>query len=282
MCDWTDQYQKFSADYSERLRPETMRQCRMAVERFSTFINKDVQEIDESDVRKWLIYRKKLGVKPSTVNRNLEALRTFFKHLTDEELIENNPCTDISQIKTPSLLPRFMGQKELFKLREVSKDNLRDRAMLETLYATGVRANELVNIQLKDINWVDYEIFIQEGKGGISRYVLFNQECAEWLQTYLAQRIDNSPYLFPSRRSEHISTKQLQTVAKYYAWKAGIQQRITPQTFRHTFATQLASKKVPFEVIVELLGHNNFKNVGVYAKLVQTVKNSMYDKHYSD
>lgn len=282
MCDWTDQFQQFSDDYSKRLRPETMRQCRMAVAGFSTFINKNVEEINESDVLKWLMYRKRKGLNPSTVNRNLEALRTFFKYFTDEELIDTNPCADIHQISTLSLLPRFMDQVTLFKLREATKDNLRLRAMMETLYATGVRANELVNIQLKDINWEDFEIFIQEGKGGFPRYVLFNPECAEWLKKYLAQRNDKSPYLFPSQRNEHISTRRLLQLVKDNALTAGIQQRITPQTFRHTFATQLASKNVPFEVIVELLGHLTFKNVEVYAKLVKTVKQSMYNQFQSD
>jgi len=176
-------------------------------------------------------------------------------------------------------LPVYLNQYELAKLMEEAKGFPRERAIIETLYATGVRVSELLNIREVDIKWETKLIWIRKGKGCKERYVLFTTECAERLKAYLATRNEESPYLFCNKRGKHLSQTWVQTVLKSYAHNANLVSKVTPHTLRHTFAAHLAEKDMPHCYIQELLGHADINTTRIYTKLSAAARKKRYDRY---
>ncbi|SHK74130.1 tyrosine-type recombinase/integrase [Desulforamulus aeronauticus] len=160
----------------------------------------------------------------------------------------------------------------MFKLREATKESPRDRAIIETLFYTGVRVSELINILLEDIRWNGHQIWIRNGKGNKERFVLFTSDCGARITRYLDLRADNSPYLFVTRLGKPFTRQGIHKIIKMYAEKANINQNVTAHSFRHTFATELALRGFPYEYISELLGHKNLNNARIYTKLISSIK----------
>lgn len=260
--------------------PETVESYSSTVQNFITFTDKEIHEIRGPDVSAWMHHLKNIGQKKSnksrSINQRYSALNTFFKYCVDEGLTENNPCLLIDKLKVAKLLPKPMSELALFKLREAAKSSKRDRAIIETLYTTGVRVAELVNIRIEDINLEDHEIFIREGKGCSKRFVLFSFTCGIRIQEYIGERKTGPLYLNAHKRA--FTSRGIYWLIKQYVKTSGVDSRISPHTFRHSFATFLADKGVPFEDIAELLGHNGLKNVKVYAKLSKEVRKRLYDE----
>lgn len=224
-----------------------------------------------------------------TVVRKVSAIRTFCRYLRREQLIDEDPSKMVRGPKLSRRLPPCLDKEEVARLFAATEqpagddgeaqNNIRDRAILETLYATGIRVSELCSARLCDLNLESMELRVF-GKGSRERVVLLNNSAAGWLKQYLEQRgqrrrgegepsaiVDvNNPEapLFVSRQSTPLSTRSVHRIVLKYARLAGIDKVITPHTLRHTFATHLLEGGADLRVVQDLLGHSSISTTQIY------------------
>jgi site-specific recombinase XerD len=221
-----------------------------------------------------------------TVVRKVSAIRSFCRYLRREQLIDDDPSKLVRGPKLTKRLPSCLEKDEVVRLFEATqiKENdtsahtdentIRDRAILETLYATGMRVSELSSAKLKDLNLESQELKVL-GKGSRERVVLLNQSSIHWLKEYIntrAKKNDNAhdnhiigdEPLFVSRQSTPLSTRSLHRIVLKYARKAQINKVITPHTLRHTFATHLLEGGADLRVVQDLLGHSSISTTQIY------------------
>jgi len=223
--------------------------------RFFDFLKKkgiqEVQSVSKLDVRAFLFSLKKEGLSIKTVARNLVALRTFFRFLVQEGILRLNPVEEIESPKMTRTLPDVLTLKEVESLLEQPNPKtplgMRDRAMLEMLYATGMRVSELTRLQTHQVN-LEGGYVLLFGKGSKERVVPLGQEAIRWVNLYLKEvrgklsKGKESPFLFINRMGRGMSRQMFWKNIKGYARKAGIQKRITPHLLRHSFATHLLER----------------------------------------
>lgn len=273
----TELIDQFILEHHFKYTNRTIKYYENILKQFFVSCSKEYKEVKMSDVRAWLAKLAQSDIKASTIHKMLSALRSFYRYCQEENLVANNPTASIQPPKLPDRLPVYLQRAELTRLKELAKDSLRDRAILETFYATGVRLEELINIRLEDINWSNRQIIIPNGKGKKGRIVLFTPECAERLMEYLKLRQDQIPNLFLTKGGSPLSKRGLQGIIKKYSQKLGI--RVTPHTLRHTFAAHLAEKGMPLPCIQDLLGHDNIENTKIYARLCAHARKNQYDRY---
>lgn len=269
---------QFQLDYQFQLAPAVLKDYRRKVTQCLNYTEKNLTELTKKDVRNWLSHLVDRGYKPKTIGNHLGGLKTFFNYCLEEELLEMDPVKDIPFPKKEETLPRYLMGEQVSQLRRLLEGNILGRAIMEVLYATGVRISELCNIKRGDINWNERFIVIPEGKGKKERIVLFTRECAENLRTHLDQQTHDSPYVFVSHvNSPHPYTSEsIESWFRTYSERLGF--KVTPHMLRHTFAADLARKGMPVEGIQHLLGHESLHTTRIYAKLYDHVRKEEYDK----
>ncbi|WOV88043.1 tyrosine-type recombinase/integrase [Sporosarcina oncorhynchi] len=268
--------QLFFNDNKNRFSPETVRAYNIALTQFFSWCEKNYGAVKTKDIRDWMSYLTDDGLKPRSVELKLTAVKSFYNYCMEENILEKNPAQRVRTPKKEDSLPYYLDKRQLALFQELLKDNLRDRAILETLYATGVRISELLNIRLEDIKWDTRQIWIRKGKGNKERFVLFTHDCAERLKPYLDQRSFNSEYLFSNNRGEPLSRDLVELLFREYSAILGF--RVTPHTMRHTFAAHLAEKGMTFTYIQELLGHANINSTRIYTRLMNHARKKKYDQ----
>jgi len=245
--------------------------------RFFDFLKKkgiqEVQSVSKLDVRAFLFSLKKEGLSIKTVARNLVALRTFFRFLVQEGILRLNPVEEIESPKMTRTLPDVLTLKEVESLLEQPNPKtplgMRDRAMLEMLYATGMRVSELTRLQTHQVN-LEGGYVLLFGKGSKERVVPLGQEAIRWVNLYLKEvrgklsKGKESPFLFINRMGRGMSRQMFWKNIKGYARKAGIQKRITPHLLRHSFATHLLERGADLRSVQMMLGHVDISTTQIY------------------
>ncbi|MGE7667168.1 site-specific tyrosine recombinase/integron integrase [Ureibacillus composti] len=269
--------QSFFNDNKARFSAETVRGYRIALNQFFSFCGKEYNSVKASDIRSWLMYMEGKGLKPRSIHIKLSALKSFYQYCLEEKIVNKNPTLNVYSPKIDDSLPRYLSKRQLALLQELTRNNIRDRAMVETLYATGVRISELLNIRLEDVKWETRQILIRKGKGNKERFVLFSYECLERLKTYLDYRKCNSVFLFSNWYGGQLSTVFVDTLFRKFSKELGF--KVTPHTLRHTFAAHLAEKNMPQSYIQELLGHVNINTTHIYTRLMENARKIQYDRY---
>lgn len=210
-----------------------------------------------------------------TVARKISAIRSFYRYLRREQLIDEDPSKMVRGPKLSRRLPACLDREEvaeLLKAPDQSSLGIRDRALMEVLYATGMRVSELCGLRICDWNPAQLEMRVT-GKGSKERVVLLNQSAAHWLTAYLAGHWNKlaggrTPQpehpLFVSRQATKLSSRSVHRIVLKYARKAGINKPITPHTLRHTFATHLLEGGADLRVVQDLLGHTTISTTQIY------------------
>lgn len=269
---------QFLKDYNLRFSKDTIRSYTISLRQFFNYDGKDYDQITEAEIWTWMNGLTKTGQSPNSVRLKLAALKSYYSYLHEEKLISTNVTKNV---KGPGLKEqplKYLDKKTLARLFELTISNPRDRAIMEVLYATGVRASELLSIQLSDIKWGRKMIWIN-GKGNIERFVLFSSRCAERMKKYLNQRGFDSPYLFAKPNGEPYSRVWLEHLFSEYSKELNHTFKITPHVMRHTFATHLAEREVKEVYIQELLGHKKIKNTQIYTRLSEEARKKQYDRY---
>lgn len=269
--------QKFKEDYKHRLTEKTINLYERAVKQLLVYCEKSFDVITTGDIRKWLLHLDKINYKKSTVHTKVVGLKLFYKYCLEEKLVTNNPANPIPFPKIEGTLPCYLEMKELNLLRKLVEGKVQERAVVEVLYATGIRISEMAALKKEDISWSERIMHIRNGKRKKERIVPFTHTCTEHLKTYLEERKDDLPLVFVNTSGTGpICFETTQRKFKKYAKKLGV--RMTPHTLRHTFAAHLAIKGMPLVGIQSLLGHDNPHHTFVYARLYSQAKKQKYDE----
>lgn len=272
-----DHRQSFFRDHQARFSPETTRVYKIALNQFFLFCPKNPEDVNAKEIRDWLENMSEKGLKSRSIQLKLTALKSFYQYLMEENRIKKNPTVKVRSPQKEDSLPYYLNKRQLAQLKELTKDCLRDRAIVESLHATGVRISELLNIKLEDIKWDTRQIWIRKGKGNKERFVLFTHECAEHLKTFLIQKKVKSQYLFSNTKGNPISRGLVELKFRQYSEILGF--KVTPHTMRHTFAAYLAEKGMNFSYIQELLGHANVNSTRIYTRLMNQARKKQYDRY---
>ncbi len=255
------------------------------IEDFNNFTNKGINIILE-DISSYLSHLyNDIKLSKSSISRKLSSLRSFYNYLVKEEIVNYNYFNDVSNPKRGLVLPKFIKEKDMSNIMEVcSGDNPileRDRLILELLYSTGIRVSELINIKLTDINFYNNEIKIL-GKGNKERIVIFNNTCRETLNKFIKDGRkklykNDTGYLFIGRNNGHISSKYVRDIINKVKVKAGVEGKITPHVFRHTFATDMLNNGADLVSVKDLLGHESLNTTSIYTHVTNEQIKKIYE-----
>lgn len=235
--------------------------------------NIDYKNLEYSDLRFYLMYLKDEKTDSnSSIDRKLSSLRGFYKYLVSNGIVNNNFFLLVNGLKKEKKLPRYFEYnelEELFKVPDIRTPlGQRDRAILELLYATGIRVGELINIKHSDINFSERQIIIL-GKGNKERIVTFGDYCDEELRLYLDDgyrklNINSLEYIFLNNNGEKITERGIRYILDKLIKKTSINKRISPHMLRHSFATHLLNEGCDLLTVQKLLGHESISATQVY------------------
>ncbi len=260
---------------------------------FYAFLNtlkiKEIQLINYSVIRKYLSYLYEMQYSNTTINRNISTLRSFFKYLLMNKIIENNPMTLISSAKEMKKLPTYLHINEIEDLLSIPNTNTplghRNKLIIELLYSTGIRVSELTNIEIDDINLYEHTIKIV-GKGDKERYVLFGNILKNILVEYLEdtrkQLLKNkkTTYLLINKNGDPLGDRGVRLIIDNIVKRSSINKQISPHVIRHTFATHMLNKGADLKVVQELLGHSNLSATQVYTHVSNERIREVYRKNH--
>ena len=242
-----------------------------------------LKEIDRHTLRGYLSHLMEQGFAKASIARKLSSIRSFYRYLLREDMVSANPVATTSSPKLDRRLPSFLTIEEARRLVEapdLSKpEGQRDRALLELLYASGIRISELVNLDLEQVNLATNEIRVW-GKGSKERVVLIGIPAAQALNTYLNQGrpglLDKkrTKALFLNRYGGRLPARRVQKILGIYAKK--IDKRVHPHMLRHTFATHLLDGGADLRVVQELLGHAKLSSTQIYTHVTKSQARKIY------
>ena len=235
----------------------------------------DVEHITATNLNSYVLYLEKQGLSTATVSRNVASMKAFFHYACYKRRIENDPTETIKAPHIEKKLPGILGMEETVRLIEQpsgdSPKEVRDRAMLELLYATGIRVSELITLKLADINLVLNYIVCKDSEK--ERVIPFGDCAKRSLERYLKEGRDillkgqESEYLFVNCSGSVMSRQGFWKLIKQYAAKAGIESEITPHTLRHSFAAHLVQNGADLKSVQEMMGHSDIATTQMYLNL---------------
>lgn len=235
------------------------------------FLEKVKHDVDDEEIIAYLSLLKEEGFSSSSIYRKLMALRVFFRFLKREGCIEKDPTKLLESPKIWQLIPEVLTSEEIETLLtapdQESEEGMRDQAILETLYATGIRVSELCMLNVHDVGEQMIRVI---GKGGKERVIPIGEQALCAIDAYLAKwRNDQGERrpLFLSKRRQRINRTMVWERVKFYAKKVGIHKKISPHTLRHSFATHLLDHGADLRVIQEMLGHADIGTTDRYTHL---------------
>jgi len=224
------------------------------------------------------------GLKSSSVNRKISAIKSFYIFLQKKKIIMKSPIADIVMPKQEKYLPVSMSEEEVERLLNSPDLNIqierRDKAMIEVLYATGIRISELTNLKLTDLD-VNRSVLKVFGKGSKERLVPFGEKAAESINLYLKDRKDlKSKEIFLSNRGTKISRSAFWQRIKIYTKRENLKISISPHTLRHAFATHLLNRGADLRSVQILLGHSDLSTTQIYTHIAKQRLGEILKKHH--
>ena len=244
-------------------------------------------KLNKDDIRDYLKYLDTLKLKNTTISRTLSSLRSFYSYLVIQNKIEINPFKLIRNPKKESKLPIFLSYEEFIELLNRIKDDnelsVRNKLILEMLYATGLRVSELTSIKLEDINKSDKSIRVM-GKGKKERIVYYGDYAKELLDEYLNSNRDEllkgktSKYLFINKNGDRLTYRGVEYLIDEISKYTSIKYKISPHVLRHTFATHLLQEGADLRSVQTLLGHSSLSTTQIYTHITSEYLREVYNK----
>jgi len=273
------------------LSQNTLLAYRRDLERYFTFLEKknfSFQKIGREEIRSFMIAEKESGISARSIGRRLVAFRTFYRFLVGEGILKEDPTALLDSPKLWRKLPDVLSVAEVNRLLAAPSGrrwiDLRDRAFLETLYATGLRASEVVSLRLEDLH-LDVGFLQCLGKGGKERIVPIGKQAIQAIQKYLergrpkvSRGKENAVFL--SRLGRHLSRQSLWKILRKSAREARLSKRITPHTLRHSFASHLLEGGADLRVVQEMLGHSDISTTQLYTHVDRGRLKAIHEKFH--
>lgn len=242
-----------------------------------------------SHIQDFLAAELKRGLSPRSVARALSSVRAFYRYLLNNNRLENDPAERVESPRVGRYLPTTLSEDDVATLLATpdvaTPKGLRDRSMLELLYATGLRVSELIGLRDLQIN-LRAGIVRVVGKGSRERIVPMGEEAQEWLQRYLLEgrplllKGVGSDWLFPGRSGNRMTRQTFWHIIKRYAHRAGIQRSPSPHTLRHAFATHLLNHGADLRAVQMLLGHANLSTTQIYTHVARERLQRLHAEHH--
>lgn len=236
-----------------------------------------LDELTQEDVISFLAYLKKMELSAKSISRNISAIKGMHRYFVAEELCAHDPTENIETPKIEKYLPEILTQNEVAAILEAppvdNKLGLRDKAILETMYATGMRVSEVISLRLHQILF-DLKLVRIFGKGSKERLVPIGRIAIEWLQKYLSQsrplliksgRVTDIVFL--NKRGTSLSRMSIWNIVRQYALQAGIAREVHPHTLRHCFASHLLEGGADLRSVQEMLGHSDISTTDIYTHI---------------
>ena len=278
------EYLKYSKNYSEN----TIVNYEKDISEYLIFLNREClsfSTIKYSDLRFLLDYYNKNNLKSITIRRKISSLKGFYKYLVRNKIIDDNPFDYITLPKKEKKLPQYLNYNEMLEIFNTIETktflDLRNRLIIEILYATGLRVSELVNIKISDVDLENRSINVI-GKGNKERIVFFNDVCLKYLKRYLIESKDKrkNNFLIINNRGNSITTREIRVIINKIINKTAIIKKVHPHTLRHTFATHLLNNGCDLLTVQELLGHVSISTTGIYTHVTTShIKEVYYKTH---
>lgn len=277
-------YLEFNKNYSEN----TIISYRDDILEYLSYLKREclsVYDVKYSDIRFLLEYYDSLHLKSLSVRRKISSLKGFYKYLCREGKVEDNPFSYVTLPKKEKKLPQFLNYNEMIEIFDVIDTStllgLRNRLIMELLYATGIRVSELVNIKINDID-INNRSIVVTGKGDKSRIVFFNEITKKCLEKYLSESKDirKSDYLILNNNGKGITTRGIRLIMEKIIKETSIIKNVHPHILRHTFATHLLNNGCDLLTVQELLGHASISTTGIYTHVTtEHIKDVYYHTH---
>ncbi len=251
--------------------------------------SKSIDMADKADLLAFIAHRVENGAKPHSTARQLSSFRRFFRYIMREGLRDSDPTADIEMPRIGRSLPKTLSEDEVDALLNAPNTDEplghRDRAMLELLYATGLRVSELINLKQSQINFNQGVLRIV-GKGDRERLIPLGEESQRWLKKFIdGARTEillerQTEYLFPTRRGDRMTRQAFWHIIKRYAEKGGIRKKLSPHSLRHAFATHLLNHGADLRVVQLLLGHSDLSTTQIYTHVARERLKDLHGKHH--
>lgn len=276
---------KLILDYLEYLEIEKNRSAK-TIENYSHYLKRFVgfakiktpRQISSETVRQYRIWLNRQDLEKNTQNYHIIALRNFLKYLVKRD-IRTLSAEKIELGKQTDREVVFLQSEELDRLLE-APNNLRDKAILEVLFSTGLRVSELANLNREDINLLKAEFYVR-GKGSKIRPVFLSETAQKALKYYLESRKNPEPALFINQtNNQRLTTRSIQRIVRKWAIKAGLTKKITPHTLRHSLATDLLAAGADLRSIQAILGHSSITTTQIYTHLTDQRLKQVHQKYH--
>ena len=248
-----------------------------------------VHDIKYENILDFLSHFKKQGFSDTTTARNIVSIKQFFKYLQIEKILTEDPTAHLRTPKMKKSIPGVISLEEveiiLASPNELTLEGIRDSAMLEVLYATGIRVSELIGIKLNEVNF-EMGFVIVYGKGSKERIVPMGEKAQEKLKIYMLEsrpallKSRDSKELFVTRRGKGMTRQGFWKLIKTYALKAGISKKISPHTLRHSFATHLLERGADLRTIQIMLGHSDISTTQIYTHVENERLKEIHKKYH--
>lgn len=271
----------------------TILNYRYDIEEFEAFCRSEGittwREVDRVVLRRWLAWLADREVVRASIARKVTEVRSFFRFMVREQILDANPLLSISAPKVPRRLPTFLSLQQIERLLNwpdpSTPQGQRDRAILEILYASGMRLSEVAGLNLSSINLETREIRVW-GKGAKERMVLIGQPAVAALETYLLNgrpkllKSKENPAVFVNKSGGRLSVRSIDGLLQTCSRAIGLPEKVTPHVLRHTFATHMLEGGADLRVVQELLGHSRLATTQVYTHVTQSQARKIYfDAH---
>jgi tyrosine recombinase XerC len=258
----------------------TLRNYRSDLLHFAAFLEEDGSDVltcDRMAVRRYLALLKERGMATASLTRKVSTIRSFYRFLVREGKLEGSPLTGLVAPKRERRLPHILSEDDLTSIIEAAEETtprgLRNRAILELMYASGVRLSEVVGVDLRHLDLAERTLLVR-GKGNKERLVLVGGRAEEALRRYLAKgrpRLATGAEsgLFVNRDGKRLSGRSIEKIVRQHALKAGLDERVWPHLLRHSFATHLLDGGAELRVVQELLGHASAQTTQIYTHVTE-------------
>ena len=285
--EWAEKFQTYLQN-EKRYSKHTYQHYQSELEKFSSYCDKNAiehwKDLGTFHIRQYVASEHRRGLKGRSLQRLLSALRSFFKYLQREAIVENNPVTGISAPKTEKKLPGTLDVDQVNKLLDINKNDplaLRDQTIMELMYSSGLRLSELVSLDTNDVDLGDGTARIT-GKGAKTRIVPVGKQACKAVRKWLAQRVElannDETALFVGKTGKRLSQRAIQKRLRDWAIKQGIDGHVHPHMLRHSFASHMLESSGDLRAVQEMLGHADISTTQIYTHLDFQHLARVYDK----
>nr|WP_281677240.1 tyrosine recombinase XerC [Eggerthia catenaformis] len=283
------EYLKYQKRYSDL----TIASYRREINDFIMFIHQEAlsefAECDYKFIRAYLVYLNSKHLSHTSINHKLSTLRTFYKYLEKNKIVKNNPFTLIHSLKTGQRNPDFLYLDDMLELLDsievTSSLGIRNKALMELMYASGLRVSEAVSLSLSDIDWNRHILFIT-GKGNKDRYVPFHDYASLWLKKYInearkelmAVTHQDHNFVFVNKNGKALTNRGIEDIVNRCMNHYDPLRHIHPHTIRHSFATHMLDAGMDLRVVQELLGHSSLATTQIYTHITREKLQEVYNQ----